>query len=506
VILSPDLRTILETTASAAERFVAQLLHDVDGGPDAVAFHSVKLRSHRHKQQAEADFVVLWKSVVVVLEVKGGGVRKADGKWWTIDRRQDWRPLRESPMDQADGAKIALRDILHQEGLGWYADQHAVITPDVEDVERAIGWYPSHWLAAGDMTVDGLARGLDEIAEKSVPPGSGVKLARVLDIRQKLYGEFTVLPRVDAVRGAVLEEQNRATAGQARYLEGLGRSPRILVLGGAGTGKSLALAEGAKQEADQGRSVLVTFRSPGLTAFFRTLVDGRGIDVVPFGELGQSRAYEAVFVDEAQDLMTAEDMDKLDAVVEGGRTNGRWRLFLDRNNQAHVDGAFDEDVFDLVADEAVEFELPMNVRNTKHIVHVVQEYLGADVGDPGIVHGEPLHWHTVDGPADVAAAEAIAEKLVADGARPSSIWIVDASSENEPVTTKRGITHTSPRYAKGLEAERVIVCNLPAIFDHAGCAAFYVSVTRARVGLHIVVSKADKKRLQTLLKSNMGAE
>jgi superfamily I DNA/RNA helicase len=181
-------------------------------------------------------------------------------------------------------------------------------------------------------------------------------------------------------------------------------------------------------------------------------------------------------------------------------------LFLDRNNQAHVDGAFDEDVFDLVADEAVEFELPMNVRNTKHIVHVVQEYLGADVGDPGIVHGEPLHWHTVDGPADVAAAEAIAEKLVADGARPSSIWIVDASSENEPVTTKRGITHTSPRYAKGLEAERVIVCNLPAIFDHAGCAAFYVSVTRARVGLHIVVSKADKKRLQTLLKSNMGAE
>jgi hypothetical protein len=505
VILSPDLKTIQETAGSAAERFVAQLLHEVDGGPDAVAFHSVKLRSHRYKQQAEADFVVLWNGVVVVLEVKGGGVRKAEGKWWTIDRRQNWRPLRESPMDQADGAKIALRDILHQEGLGRYADQHAVITPDVEDVEHAIGWYPSHWLAAADMTVDGLSRALDRIAEKAVAPGPAVKLARVPDIRKKLFGEFTVLPRIDAARGAVLEEQNRATAGQARYLEGLARAPRILVLGGAGTGKSLALAEGAKQEADQGRSVLVTFRSPGLIDFFTTLVDGRGIDVVPFGELEPVTTYDSVFVDEAQDLMNAADMDRLDTVIEGGRRNGRWRLFLDRNNQAHVDGAFDEDVFTLVADEAVEFDLPMNVRNTKHIVHVVQEYLGADVGDPGIVHGEQLHWHSVEGPSDAAAAEAVAEELVADGASPTSIWIIDASSDSEPVTTKRGLTHTSPRYAKGLEAERVVVCNLPVAFNHAGAAAFYVAVTRARVGLHIVVSDADRSRLQELLKSTMGA-
>src|SRR5438067_449290 len=120
VILSPDLKTIVETADSEAERFVARLLQQSDGGPDAVAFHSVKLRSHRRKQQAEADFVVLWKGVVVVFEVKGGGVRKVDGKWWSIDRRKEWNALKESPMDQANGAKVALRDILHEEGLGWY--------------------------------------------------------------------------------------------------------------------------------------------------------------------------------------------------------------------------------------------------------------------------------------------------------------------------------------------------------------------------------------------------
>jgi hypothetical protein len=321
-----------------------------------------------------------------------------------------------------------------------------------------------------------------------------------------LYGEFAALPRIDALRGAVLEEQNRATAGQARYLEGLARAPRVAVLGGAGTGKSLALAEGAKQEADQGRSVLITFKSPGLRDFFSTLVGDRPIDVIPFGALTSDKSYSAVFVDEAQDLMTAEDMDRLDAVVDGGRAAGRWRMFLDRNNQAHVDGAFDDDILELILEEAVEFQLPMNVRNTKPIVHVVQEYLRADVGDPGIVHGEPLHWHDTDGLADVAAAEEVAEQLVSDGARPSSIWIVDASSTDEPTHTKHGITLTSPKYAKGLEADRVIVCRLPEKFDHAGAAAFYVAATRARVGLHIVVSASDKKRLKELLKTNMGAK
>lgn len=503
MILSPDLATILSTATSDAERRVARLMVHVDGGPDAVAFHSVKLRSHPHKQQAEADFVVLWRGSVLVVEVKGGGVRCIDGKWWSIDRRQEWNRLRESPMDQANQAKIALREILRQDGLGWYADQHAVITPDVDDLDKAIGWYPSHWLVSSHMTVDGLTSAFDEIVARAPQAPPRARRARLDEVRRRLFGEFTRLPRIDVQRGAVLEEQSRATTGQARYLEGLNRTPRLVVLGGAGTGKSLALAEGAKQEADQGRSVLITFRSPGLAAYFRTLVSGRDIDVVPFEDLAAGRRYDSVFVDEAQDLMTAEAMDRLDLLMAGGRASCRWRMFLDPNNQAHVDGEFDEDVYSLVLDEAVAFELPMNVRNTKPIVHVVQSYLGADIGDPAIVHGEELHWHEVPAPADVTSAEGVADELIDQGADPTSIWLVDCSSSEPPRRDRRGLTVTSPRYAKGLEADRVIVCNLPRSFDEAGGAAFYVGVTRARVALHLVISDQDRKRLQKLLRQNM---
>lgn len=499
MILSPDLATILETARSDAERRVARVLQQIDGGSDAVAFHSVKLRSHPTKQQAEADFIILWRGVVVVVEVKGGGVRHADGKWWTIDRRGDWNRLRESPMDQANDAKFALRDILRQEGLGWYADQHIVITPDVQDLQAAIGWLPTHWLAQDEMTVEAMGNALDKVARAGSSDGRG-KRARVDEIRERLFCEFTRLPMIDAQRGAVLEEQNHATAGQAKYLAGLAKSPRILVQGGAGTGKSLALAEGARQDADQGRAVLVTFRSPGLAPFFEALLRGTSIDTIPFGDVSTSRKYDAVFVDEAQDLMTAEDMDKLDEVVEGGRASGRWRMFLDPNNQTHVDGSFDPIVYQFVLDEAVEFDLPLNVRNTKPIVHVVQNYLGADVGDPAIVHGEKLHWHEVEDGSTLDGAVLVAEELVEAGADPTSLWVIDVCSEEAPVAHKAGFLVTSPRFAKGLEADRVVVGHLPPEFDEIGTASFYVAVTRARVALHIVVSGADRKNLQRLLR------
>ena len=56
----------------------------------------------------------------------------------------------------------------------------------------------------------------------------------------------------------------RGLVGEPFVFDPGDRSGPVRVLGGAGTGKSLALAEGAKQEADQGQSVLITFRSPGL--------------------------------------------------------------------------------------------------------------------------------------------------------------------------------------------------------------------------------------------------
>ncbi|WP_055711555.1 nuclease-related domain-containing DEAD/DEAH box helicase [Streptomyces torulosus] len=504
MILIPDLSDIEKTATSNAERRVARLLRAVEGPQDAVAFYSVKLRSHEVKQQAEADFVVLWGGVVILIEVKGGGVGKHNGVWYTIDRRGDWNRLRESPMDQAQSAMYALRKILQEERVGWFAAEAVALTPDIDSPPSAVGWQESHWWAKDRMSVAGMAEALNTVAGTARTAPRGARIATPEVLRDRLFGEFTRMPVIDAQRGAVIEEQNLATEGQARVLAALSRNPRMLVFGGAGTGKSLVLAEGAKQEAGQGRSVLITFHSPALVDFFGPRIEGRDIDLLPFADLSGDKQYDVVFVDEAQDLMNAEGMDALDSVIRGGRERGRWRMFLDPNNQARVDGEFDPDVCELVQQEALQYDLDRNVRNTRAIVHVVQEYLGADVGDPAIVSGERVAWRWSVGPADVSEAEAVARELVANGAGRNDIWIISVSSDGEPFRSRAGFLVTNPRFAKGLEAEHVIVCDLPQEYDDRAVAAFYVAITRARVTLHMVASKDDKKRLQDLLREQVG--
>lgn len=497
MILSPDLPDIEKYSNSDAERRFARLLSKI---PDskAVAFHSVKLHTHAYKHVAEIDFLILWKDVAIVVEVKGGGVQKYDGVWFSIDRNRDAHRLPSSPMEQARSAMFALLKIFEADSMGKFASEAIVVTPDIDSPPLSTEWKPSQWLTRDSMTVDKLVEALDLIAAEARRPRSGEKRASGQELRTRLFGAFTRLPVIDAQRGAVLDEQASATEQQAKVLAGLAKNERIVVLGGAGTGKSLVLAEAAKQEVEANRSVLVTFRSRGLLKFFSPLFEGRDITVIPFEDLVPGREFDIVLVDEAQDLMHVEAMDLLDKMLVGGRSGGRWRMFLDQNNQAHVDGSFDKDVFDLVRDEAIEYDLSLNVRNTRAIVHMVQEYLSADVGDPGIVNGEKIDWNWLEEGTPLEAAIDRAKKLIDEGAVAKNIWIISVTAEADLDTVIDGIRVLAPRQAKGLEAEHVIVCDLPENYDDVALANFYVALTRARISLHVIASKKDKRKLLTI--------
>ncbi|WP_426622307.1 NERD domain-containing protein [Microbacterium sp. As-52] len=504
MILSPDLQNIEEYVKSSAERRIARVLAKIQRS-DAVAFHSMQLRSHPSKQTSEGDFIVLWKGAVVIVEVKGGGVMKHEGVWYSKDRHGDWNKLKEPPMTQARTAMHALLNILREDGLGWVLADAIVITPDIDAPPTSPEWQPTHWLAKDAMTVERFASSLDAVVASIPAAPKTARAARFEELREKLFGEFSRIPVIDAQRGAVIDEQNVATEDQARVLAGLIKNARIMVLGGAGTGKSVVLAEAAKQEAAAGRSVLVTFRSPGLRAFFAPRLDGRPIEIAEFAALDDARRFDVVLVDEAQDLMYAGAMDVLDRVIIGGRSRGRWRMFLDQNNQAHVDGRFDADVFELVKSDAAEYDLSKNVRNTRAIVHMVQEYLAADVGDPGIVNGEPINWEKVGEGDSRAHAMRLAKSFKRDGVRASDVWIIPADCEATLDEIVDGIRVVSPRNAKGLEADHVIVCNLPEDYTAAALSNLYVAVTRARVTLHIAVIDADRRRLQRLVRKASGA-
>ena len=67
---------------------------------------------------------------------------------------------------------------------------------------------------------------LDAVATSARGAPAGVPVARAAEIRERLFGEFSRMPVVDAQRGAVIDEQDSATEEQARVLAGLARSPK----------------------------------------------------------------------------------------------------------------------------------------------------------------------------------------------------------------------------------------------------------------------------------------
>ncbi|WP_189290198.1 nuclease-related domain-containing DEAD/DEAH box helicase [Micrococcus luteus] len=504
--LKPPLSTIRERATSHAEVIVAERLAETDLGPRALAYWSVALAGHASKKEAEADFVIVHDDVMLVVEVKGGGIQHHSGDWYSIDRKGDVHALRESPVRQALGAGRALQAKVGQDNRYWVRWDACVITPDIGQVPDGLGWDPDKWLCGPDLTTERLQESLRRIIDSVDPAPHGWRGGRVqyASLVSWLDGTLIIPPSVESGADLIDELQLKATQDQAATLLNF-ETHQLVVTGGAGTGKSLTMVELARREAQmlsrngEHQRVLVTFRSRGLLDFFTPLLEQcSNVDVVPFSDLSTDEKYDVVLVDEAQDLMNADDMDLLTQTVHGGFDRGRWKVFLDPNNQAHVDGVFDPDTFDLLRSQATATSrLSTNVRNTRPVVVTLQDLLEADLGDPGIVNGERPFWDRKS-TGDLWAAIHRARDLVAEGVARDRICLIDCSRTEPSDSVQEGFRVVSPRTIKGLEAHHVVVFGLPTVIDSEARASLYVALTRPRISLSILATPEQYKALGSL--------
>ena len=68
---------ILNPDTPDGERYVRALVAAAPASPGAFAIHSLNLPDHAYKRYGEADFVLVDRRGLIVLEVKGGVVRHA---------------------------------------------------------------------------------------------------------------------------------------------------------------------------------------------------------------------------------------------------------------------------------------------------------------------------------------------------------------------------------------------------------------------------------------------
>jgi len=381
-----------ELTQSAAERRVFGLFERTQLGDGTCCFHSLDLSEHDYKLCAEIDFVIVTRNSVIVLEVKGGGVASRDGIWAFTDRFGLEHRKSEGPFSQAKSGMFALRkrleDQFGSEAVRKLTFGYGVVFPDCDFKERSVEWDSAMILDSSRMRGLGeLARPLRELIgywERKQHPSAELPLGFRDRLLRFLRPSFERVPSLRNRADALDAAMDALTDEQYGRLDIIHENPRILCSGGAGTGKTFLALEVARRHAARGQRVLLACSGRSLAAFLRSRVKSHQVVVAAGDDIQKVTSnFDVLIVDEGQDLINLETLDRLDARVAGGLEMGSWRFFYDANSQAGLLGRFEPDALThLRSCGGVSAALSLNCRNTNEIVIQTKLLTGSDLGTP----------------------------------------------------------------------------------------------------------------------------
>ena len=409
-------------------------------GTEYTIFHSVAWISRPRgigPRDGEADIIIVHPSAgILVVEVKGGQIRRDASKasWTSTDAGGTVYEIK-NPFEQAKAAKYALLEKVKEVPawqrlrLGRFTLGHAAFFPDVGDAARLSGPASPSALIGDQNDLPALCSWVERAFDFWSTSDSGERVG----IGQSGVGVFVETFARDATTRPLLsarlrEEEDRRielTDRQASILDLLKRQRRVMIAGGAGTGKTLIAREKAARLAGEGMRVLLLCYNRGLADHLREGCSQiEGLDVATFHQvcdlwtrrvlaetgtdlLADARRsypgadlynvlmpialtnavdrrggiYDAIIVDEAQDF--ADDFWLPVEMLLTDPTTGLLYVFLDEN----------QDIYRRSASIPVPGEplvLNRNCRNTA-IIHdmVYRYYRGGPVQQPAIP-GSPV--------------------------------------------------------------------------------------------------------------------
>jgi len=402
---------------------------------DWIVLHSLWLKTHRVKRDAEIDFVVVTDQAVLLLEVKGGNVWRDDDGWHFQPTRGGEETIkREGPIEQVRGAYYALRshfrDVKRPDLFEEYVWGFGAILPDCTlqvdprdpGIDRAMildeREYPSGLDTYLSRLVSYWTARIQGQTHQTGRHSQSVHLRISTQTRQQLKGFLR--PKMEQVVGVAAHVANsereicELTEQQVRALDFAAAEPRNILIGAAGTGKTFLAVEQARRKVEEGQRVLFVcfnsllartiapeFQSLGQEKIFvtnyhqlalrlvresgRTITfcEGWGdfekelrehlVDVV--SDMQERDRYDYLVMDEAQDLMSESFVDLLDCLVQGGFRSGSWLVAVD-TQQAIFRSNFDRKVYDRLCDWGRKTTLDINCRNTREIATYVYAISG----------------------------------------------------------------------------------------------------------------------------------
>lgn len=473
---------------------------------------------------------------LLVVEVKGGGVRR-DGDRWSSLGRTGWHAIKNPHQQVRESAWYLIHEFKelgrHHPDQGYPLVSWALCFPDVE-VKR------DEWLGQDLQPYQILSRtDLSHLEKRCIDllsrAGQGLNRQNPTEwFEQKLLERFhpcfLLMPPALELLAEEGEQMLRATAHQQQFLAAARSIPRLAVDGCAGSGKSVLAADRARLLVRDGESVLLLCYNRLLAERWRADPGLRGVEVATFHEaarrwieaaglewpdletlgiemfesllpglLAQAQAqggqerFAAVVVDEGQDFRP-EWWPLVEGFLESPSTDSLTIFFDPRQN------LFGR-VLALPAHLPV-FRLSVSVRNTVAIVDWISRRTGMELSvDPLCPEGEaPLvrKWRVPTDQRELLRAD-IAD-LLAAGIEKERILVVacrgrENSGLNEPPhgvpcgwssppdTWRPGrINIDTAVRAKGLEADVVVLTDVE---PGTPVDRIYAGATRAKHRLFV---------------------
>ena len=488
------------------------------GDSNWFAIHSLNLPRHEYKRFGEIDFVVCGPKGLFVLEVKGGRVACRNGVWETTNRYGETERLRESPFRQAETALHGLKNKLPTALSRAFSIGYGVVMPGIEQVPESAEWDRAVLADARDCRQ--FERWLERLikywrakdARKPVADSSRLK-----ELRQLLRPDFEAVLPLHVSAHDTETRIARLTEEQLRLIDVVEANSKVICCGGAGTGKTMLAIELAKRWGASGMNTVLACHSPWLKRFLeRSVVPGLTVTLVDSIRVAARRAgvdkFDALIVDEGQDILNMDALARLDGSLRGGISDGRWCFFHDVNNQTGLCGSYVPDAYEyLESCNPTHVPLKTNCRNSRQILQLIQETLKADVGNAGVGDGPEVRHARVANASD--GSEALKEELRrlvdVEGFDPGDIIILSpfsfpqswaASLSDDRWGTISVLDDASPRNTdrhtigfaqigdfKGLESEVVVLVDMPKPGHSEPLRALhYVGMSRARALLSMI--------------------
>ena len=324
-IPSPDLAV---TTSGAELRLLSAFEWQLDNGH--VVLHSVAWIAKpggNGPRDGECDLLICHpQRGVLIVEVKGGKIDLdyAMLSWTSTDRKGVVHTIK-NPFDQAKRGKYGILEKLKESPawqrlrIGWFTLGHAAFFPDIGDGKRLAGPDAPRDIIGDAGDLENLAAWTSRVFdfwESEAPSERRINEIgdRGVDAIRRLFARVaTTRPLLSARLKD--EEQKRIdlTHRQAGILDFLSRQRRVMISGGAGTGKTLIAREKALRVAEEGMRTLLVCYNRGLADHLREQCSGiLNLDIASFHQVCY-RWTERVRVDLGRDLMAEVRRDYPDA-------------------------------------------------------------------------------------------------------------------------------------------------------------------------------------------------